>query len=539
MAKDLRKNRILQGVSYARVSTINQLEDRNGFKREDDSPKAQMQRCIQFIEFKNNRNSASKYAFIEHLNDPGYSGKDTNRPAYNRLWQLIAERRINFVVASELSRLSRSVMDFLEFIQHCQRHDVEVMIIGLDLDTSTPFGRMMIVILIALAQFEREMTSKRVKDAALIRLVKDGKINGSAEILGLVRDVHKRGHFIIDPDGLQTAELLMKMFVRFSSKQKVIEEAKALGIKGKSGKPIIMHNLSVILENARWRYRGLWYVNKENERIPDSELPEEKRFKAIPLPHGQLLPTELLDEVDAKLKDTYEKKKRSGKDNYIYLLSNVLRHEDESKFGGQPGKDRQYRYYYNAKHKIRIRCDELDPIILKRVKEYLTDNDVFPAMVRRAIERQHAELPSIATEMATKEKALAELDLAEKELNSKLLDSEVRNRPGFMDWLENQVTELKAKRLRLRSELETLKQSHQTIMDRSGFPNLEKALKEFSKGFDELSRVQQRSLIEKIIREVRVLPGNKLEIRIYGEPPNGVRRKQSTDSELNGRAGGI
>jgi DNA invertase Pin-like site-specific DNA recombinase len=50
------------------------------------------------------------------------------------------------------------------------------MIIGLNLDTSTPFGKTMVTILVSLAQFEREMTSKRVKDNAVSRLVNDGKM---------------------------------------------------------------------------------------------------------------------------------------------------------------------------------------------------------------------------------------------------------------------------------------------------------------------------------------------------------------------------
>lgn len=76
----------------------------------------------------------------------------------------------------------------------------------------------MVIILVALAQFEREMTSQRVKENALSRLLKDGKINGAAEILGLDRDPDRRGHFIPNKAELKQAEQLFRYFLEVPSK---------------------------------------------------------------------------------------------------------------------------------------------------------------------------------------------------------------------------------------------------------------------------------------------------------------------------------
>ncbi len=105
----------------------------------------------------------------------------------NRPKQIQAECPFGPYSSTELSRLSRNVGDFLDLVSHCEKNKVDIIVIGLQLDTSTPIGRVLVIILVALAQFEREMTSMRVKENALSRLLKDGKINGSAEILGLIK----------------------------------------------------------------------------------------------------------------------------------------------------------------------------------------------------------------------------------------------------------------------------------------------------------------------------------------------------------------
>lgn len=203
-----------RGLSYGRVSTLEQMLDKNGRRREDASLDAQKSRCFDHVRFLNSKNHAT-YQILEHISDEGFSGKNTNRPGYQHMWDLIAQNSVDFIVSTELSRMSRSVIDFLDLVAHCEAHHVDLFIIGLDLDTSSPIGRVMVIILVALAQFEREMTSQRVKENALNRLLKDGKINGAAEILGLDRDPKKAGHFLINFDEL----VILPFLVGFKSRQ--------------------------------------------------------------------------------------------------------------------------------------------------------------------------------------------------------------------------------------------------------------------------------------------------------------------------------
>jgi len=285
----------LLGVVYGRISSLDKEDfDRYGNRREDGSKKAQIIKSGQFLEVLSNKKKIT-YKVIDTCFDDNYSGGNTNRPAYQKMWNLIESGQIRFIIASELSRLSRSVIDFLQLIQHCGKYDVAVIIVGLDLDTSNAMGRVILTILIALAQFEREIASERLKSNNKVRLFEDGIINGASEILGLDRNPDKPGQFLVNHDELIKVEKILKLFLQFSSKRKILEIAKELGISGKHGKELTHYTIDRVLEQSRLRYKGIWEANKDNKDKNQDLLPDSECFQIINLPHGPLIDTDLLD----------------------------------------------------------------------------------------------------------------------------------------------------------------------------------------------------------------------------------------------------
>jgi DNA invertase Pin-like site-specific DNA recombinase len=530
-------SKIKSGVAYSRVSTDGQLQDDAGRRRDDASPEAQRERCEKHIAYLSSQ-TGIEHRIVEFLSDEGYSGKNTDRPGFQRMWDLIATRQIDFTVSSELSRLSRSVIDFLELISHCEKNKVDVIIIGLKLDTADAFGRMLIVILVALAQFEREMTSHRVKENALARLLKDGKINGAAEILGLSRDPNKAGHFLVNTEELLKAEKLLKLFLQFSSKKKLLEAARVSGITGTKGRVLTARMIDTVIENAQWRYRGLWYANRENKDQDSKLLTPSKQFQTVKLPHGPLINETLLNEVQAKLKDTLAKKKKSGKDDYIYLLSHVLFYEDGSGFSGQCAKNREYRYYHNRKNDLRIRCDEIHPVVIKRIKTYLVGHPEFNERVEAAVLRRQTELPRLESRLSDIARKIKKIDEGEEALRNQLVEGIREGKAGFMVWLEEQVEKMGKERGHLQTELQGLERYRAEVMRRSGLESLEDTVKTFRDRFDGLTGTEQRNMIEKIIRRITVHGDNRLEFVICGDPGNQFRavtsRNKSTESDQNG-----
>lgn len=96
--------------------------------------------------------------------DAGYSGKNTARPAFQRLLRDIRADRIAILYVYRLDRFSRSIADFGRLWEILQEHQVEFVSVNENFDTSTPMGRAMLHIIMVFAQLERETTAERVRD---------------------------------------------------------------------------------------------------------------------------------------------------------------------------------------------------------------------------------------------------------------------------------------------------------------------------------------------------------------------------------------
>lgn len=102
--------------------------------------------------------------YIEYI-DKGFSGKDTNRPGFEKMMEDIKLGKIKRVIVYKLDRISRSILDFTGMMELFQKYDVEFISSTEKFDTSTPIGRAMLNICIVFAQLERETIQKRVTDA--------------------------------------------------------------------------------------------------------------------------------------------------------------------------------------------------------------------------------------------------------------------------------------------------------------------------------------------------------------------------------------
>ncbi len=65
----------------------------------------------------------------------------------------------------KLDRLARSVADLMELIQTLDRKSVGLRVLNLGMDTHTPTGKLMLIVLGGVAQFEREMMLERQREA--------------------------------------------------------------------------------------------------------------------------------------------------------------------------------------------------------------------------------------------------------------------------------------------------------------------------------------------------------------------------------------
>ena len=190
--------------------------------------------------------------------DAGYSGKNTERPDFQRLMKDIRADRISTLYVYRLDRFSRSVADFGQLWEVLQTHHVEFVSVSENFDTSTPMGRAMLHIIMVFAQLERETTAERVRDNYYRRLSMGAWPGGPAPYgftVGRARNRDRRVVPTLLPN--EKAEIVLRIFrlygedgdvsLRFLAKR-LMED----GIPGPGGKHWDSCSVSRILHNPAY-----------------------------------------------------------------------------------------------------------------------------------------------------------------------------------------------------------------------------------------------------------------------------------------------
>jgi site-specific DNA recombinase len=183
---------------YTRVST------EHGLDQEFNSLDAQYEAASAYIK---SQAHASWTLIRPRYDDGGYSGGSTDRPDLQRLLEDIRARKIDVIVVYKVDRLTRSLADFAKLVELFDAHGVSFVSVTQQFNTTTSMGRLTLNVLLSFAQFEREVTSERIRDkiAASKRKglwvggnlplgyqMKDGKIAIVEEEAELVRSIYRR-----------------------------------------------------------------------------------------------------------------------------------------------------------------------------------------------------------------------------------------------------------------------------------------------------------------------------------------------------------
>ena len=96
--------------------------------------------------------------------DGGFSGGNTDRPALQRLLDDVRAGKIDVIVVYKVDRLTRSLADFAKLVELFDKHNVSFVSVTQQFNTTTSMGRLTLNVLLSFAQFEREVTSERIRD---------------------------------------------------------------------------------------------------------------------------------------------------------------------------------------------------------------------------------------------------------------------------------------------------------------------------------------------------------------------------------------
>lgn len=99
------------------------------------------------------------------LVDNGFSGGNVNREGFQRMMALVRQGKVSKVVVYRLDRISRSLSDFVNILQEFKAHRVDFVSSQESFDTSSPYGEMLVKLLMVFAEFERTSIISRVTQA--------------------------------------------------------------------------------------------------------------------------------------------------------------------------------------------------------------------------------------------------------------------------------------------------------------------------------------------------------------------------------------
>ena len=99
------------------------------------------------------------------LVDNGFSGGNVNRDGFQTMMKLVRQRKVKKVIVYKLDRISRSLADFVNIMQEFKEYGVEFVSSQEAFDTSSPYGELIMKILMVFAEFERTSIINRVTQA--------------------------------------------------------------------------------------------------------------------------------------------------------------------------------------------------------------------------------------------------------------------------------------------------------------------------------------------------------------------------------------
>lgn len=220
-----------------------------------ESVENQVEMCRQYISAKFPDVSGHKLTVYE---DEGFSGKNTERPQFQRMLRDMKLNKPDFIVCYRLDRVSRNVSDFSSLIEELNERCISFVCIKEEFDTSKPMGKAMMYIASVFAQLERETIAERVRDNMLM-LARTGRWLGGTAPMGYTSE--RTQEIIMDgkmktscrlkdnPEELRAVGLIFEKFFELRSVSGVSKFLIRQNIKSRSGKFYSLLGIKEILLN--------------------------------------------------------------------------------------------------------------------------------------------------------------------------------------------------------------------------------------------------------------------------------------------------
>ncbi len=349
---------------YTRVSTDHGLEqDFNSLDAQHDAAQAYIR-----------SQAHAGWALIRvRYDDGGYSGGSTERPALQRLLADVGTGKVDVIVVYKVDRLTRSLADFAKLVELFDGHGVSFVSVTQQFNTTTSMGRLTLNVLLSFAQFEREVTSERIRDKIAASKRKGLWVGGRVALGYETRD---RKITVVEQEA-ERVRTIFRRYLELGSLNRLMADLRERGIVTKvrslktgrtvGGIPFSRGPLAHFLRNR-------FYIG-------------EVVFKGEVLPGEQpaILDRDLFEAVQAKLNDQRNNHTVSRGKSESLLIGRIYDDRGNRMSPSHARKDGiRYRYYLSspllhgqperAGSVRRVPAAEVEALVACAVREHLEDS---------------------------------------------------------------------------------------------------------------------------------------------------------------------
>lgn len=505
--------------TYTRVSTTMQVE---GYSL--DAQKAKLKTYAECYD----------YEIVGEYEDAGKSGKSIEgRVQFNQMMEDIKSSKdgVSFVLVFKLSRFGRNAADVLSALQVMQDFGVNLICVEDGIDSSKDAGKLMISVLSAVAEIERENIRVQTMEGR-IQKAREGKWNGGFAPYGYML---VNGSLEINEEEAEAIRLIFEQYVHSdmgaNGLAKYLENHGIHKIQRQNGKNPLFDAALIrkIIKNPVYCGKiayGRRKTEKKQGTRNDYHLVEQENFLLVDGVHQPIVSEELWQVAQVKLlamAKKYEHVNR-GKDARVHLLSGIVKCPicGAGMYGNKCSKRKsdgtRYKdfFYYGCKHRTLTRGHKCD--YKKQINEELLDNAVaevitklvsnpkFASMMQDKINME-VDTTIIEQELQNHEKQLRQAYAAKTKLMEEIdsldpddkhyikrkadLDNRLYNMYDKIEEIENLLIAARAKKQAIEAEKMTS-------------DNIYRVLVYFEKLYAVMSEVERRQLMESLVSEIHV-----------------------------------
>lgn len=504
---------------YTRVSTAVQVD---GYSL--DAQKSRMKAYAEFNDFE----------IVGEYEDAGKSGKSIEgRLEFNRMMEDIKSGKdgVSYVLVFKLSRFGRNAADVLSTLQLMQDFDVNLICVEDGIDSSKDAGKLMISVLSAVAEIERENIRVQTMEGR-IQKAREGKWNGGFAPYGYKLE---KGMLYINEEEAEAIRIIFDQYVHTdigaNGLAKYLANHGINKIQRQNGKNPLFDAALIrrILKNPVYCGK-IAYGRRRTEKVHgtrnDYRLVEQENYLLVDGLHEAIVSEGLWHEAQVKLLAQAKKyeKVNNGKDNKVHLLTGLLKcpicgagmcgnKSIKHKPDGTKYKD---FFYYGCKHRTMTRGHKCE--YKKQINEELLDgavaeviiklvsNPKFAAMMQQkinmkidtsAIEQEIANYEKqLRQSYATKSRLIDEIDTLDPDDKHYIkrkadLDDRLYKMYDKIEDTENLLIEARAKKMAIEAEKLTA-------------DNIYKVLIYFEKLYAVMDEQEKRQIMESLISEIHM-----------------------------------